>query len=303
MQSCLYEGWVRHSRRLPVRHSFRSRLCLVMLDLGELDQVFAGRWLWSTRRFAAGWFRRRDHFGDPQVPLDQTVRELVREQAGLVIDGPIRLLTHLRYFGFVFNPVSFYFCYARPGDTEPAAVVAEVTNTPWKQRHCYVLTAAQMGLGSERQGGARPVWLAKQFHVSPFMQLDQEYRWSLTPPGEQLGVTIASRQGGNRMFGVTMQLIRRPISSSALMRLLCAYPLQTVGVVRRIYWQALRLWWKKVPFVPHPFKGLPHGNQSGGSAVAALPAAAVALPSARRPDVTEKEEAVQLHSGPADPGK
>ncbi len=258
MNSCIYEGVVRHARRGPVVHRFESRLFLMCLELEELDRVFQGRWFWSTRRMAPARFRRDDHFGDPAVPLDQTVRELVARETGLRVEGPIRLLTHLRYWGFAFNPVSFYFCYAVAGDSEPAVVVAEVTNTPWGQRHCYVLTREQFG-APEKSGAA---WLPKEFHVSPFMELAQEYRWRMTAPGEALNIGIQTRQAGKSRLGVFMRLKCRPINSWTLARAMVRWPWMTGQVVLQIYWQALRLWLKKVPFVPHPAKGQPHGNQS-----------------------------------------
>ena len=141
MQSCLYNGWVRHRRFAPRAHAFRYRLFMAYLDLTELDHVFRGRWFWSTRRPALAWFRRADYLGNPSVPLDQAVRDAVERDTGMRPRGPIRLLTHLRYFGHGFNPVSFYYCFD-PADTRVETIVAEITNTPWAERHAYVLPAA-----------------------------------------------------------------------------------------------------------------------------------------------------------------
>lgn len=263
MNSCIYTGTVRHARVTPAPHRFDSRLFLMCLDLDELDEVFRGRWFWSTRRMAVARFRREDHFGDPDVPLDQTVRDLVARRTGLQLTGPIRLLTHLRYWGFVFNPVSFYFCHASPDDPEPAVVVAEVTNTPWGQRHCYVLTRDQFARdGEDGPTCGEPSWLPKEFHVSPFMAFDQEYRWRIGTRGDQLAIAIQTRRQGKRQLAVAMQLTRQPINSWTLFSVLARWPWMTAGIVVRIYWQAFRLWWKGVPFVPHPFKGLPHGNET-----------------------------------------
>ena len=151
--SCLYEGTMRHRRFRPVPHAFGYRLFMVYLDLDELDEVFAGRWLWSTTRCALARFRREDHLGVPTVPLPDAVRALVKERLGFRPTGPVRLLTHLRYFGFVMNPVSFYYCFAADGK-QLEAIVAEVNNTPWGERHCYVMDARQRGFlpCSFRQG-------------------------------------------------------------------------------------------------------------------------------------------------------
>jgi hypothetical protein len=239
MESCIYEGEVRHRRLRPKRHDFRYSLYLLCLDLAELDEVFRGRWLWSTRRMAPARFRRKDYLGDPSRPLDGEVRALVEERIGRRPEGPIRLLTQLRHLGYGFNPVSFYYCL-RDGEVE--AVVSEVTNTPWNERHCYVTP----GLGPHR--------LRKEFHVSPFMPMEQEYLWRFTAPGETLGVHMESHDAQGLLFDATLALRRRPITGRALASLLARKPLMTAKVIAAIYFQALRLWMKRVPFHPHPAK-------------------------------------------------
>lgn len=161
MRSAIYEGLVRHRRRTPVPHAFRYRLFMMYLDLGELDRVFEGLWCWSARRPAPAWFRRGDYLGDARVPLDQAVRDRVERATGARPAGPIRMLTHLRYFGYVMNPVTFYYCFDRPA-ARVETIVAEVTNTPWNERHAYVL-----GRSENRGTPGRPAFrFAKAFHVS-----------------------------------------------------------------------------------------------------------------------------------------
>jgi len=138
MHSCLYEGSVWHRRRTPVEHRFRYDLSLILLDLDEVEEAFRGKWLWSAERAGVAWFRRADHLGDPQKPLIDAVRQLLATHGLGWLRGPIRLLTQPRYFGFVMNPVSFYFCFGDDGQ-KLEAVVAEVNNTPWGERHCYIL--------------------------------------------------------------------------------------------------------------------------------------------------------------------
>ena len=244
MNSSVYEGAVRHRRFSPIPHDFRYRMFLLYLDLDELPNVFEGRWLWSARRFAPARFRRSDYLGDPAVPLSDAVRDLVAARTGRRPEGPIRLLTHLRYWGYVQNPVSFYYCFDASGTTLDA-VVAEITNTPWNERHAYVVRATPAG----RAHRAR---FPKAFHVSPFMPMDQQYRWRFSTPGERLHVRMANHRDGARVFEATLALRRAPLTGPVLARCLARHPWMTASVGAGIYWQALRLWWRGAPFHAHP---------------------------------------------------
>ena len=249
MKSAIYSGWVRHRRYAPRPHAFRYRLFMVYLDLAELEHVFAGRWLWGTHGFAPARFVRSDHFGDPAIPLERCVRDLVEHESGRRPGGPIRLLTHLRYFGHCFNPVSFYYCFDA-ADTRVDAIVAEVTNTPWGERHCYVLSEP----GAPLTGGYLRYRTRKAMHVSPFMPMELEYRWCFSPPDQALSIHMALH-GGDRQFDATMRLERSAIGALALARTLVAFPLMTLKVVAAIHWEALRLWFKRIPIHDHPRRG------------------------------------------------
>ncbi len=244
--SCLYTGAVMHRRRSPVAHEFRFPLFMAYVDLAELPGVFDGHWLWSARRPAPAWFRRADHFGDPALSLDEAVRRHVHTATGNRPEGPIRLLTHLRYFGYVFNPISVYYCFT-PGGERVEALVAEVTNTPWGERHVYVVAPELSGEGDKLH--AR---FSKALHVSPFMTMDMEYRLSATAPGQDLEVRMVAIREAAPLFEAALSLRRRPMTARALNRALVRYPFMTARVTAAIYWQALRLRLKGVPFVPHP---------------------------------------------------
>jgi len=236
----------------PVVHEFHYRMFMMYLDLAELPQLFDRHWLWSARRPALARFRREDHLGDPEMSLDESVRRLVAEQSGRRPSGPIRLLTHLSYFGYVFNPVSFYYCFDAD-DTRVETIVAEVTNTPWGERHCYVLPQDR----NAGRGGQSRYFPDKAMHVSPFMEMDVAYDWRFSSPGQQLTVHMENAREGRKLFDATLVLEREEIASGSLARALAGYPLMTLKVIAAIHWQALKLWIKGAPVHDHPDKEQP----------------------------------------------
>lgn len=248
--SALYIGHIRHRRFGPRRNDFRYRIYLAYLDLAELETVFSGRWFWSVRRPALARFRRADFLGDPSVPLDTAVRDRVEAETGKRPLGPIRLLSHIRQFGYNFNPVSFYYVFDSRGQ-RLETVVAEITNTPWDERHSYVLSVDQ----AERVGAQVMRWqFDKRFHVSPFLPMDMRYDWRFSEPGDTLSVHMENWKDGQSQFDATLTLRREPITSRSLARALAAFPLITFKVSALIYWQALLLLIKRTPFFTHPDK-------------------------------------------------
>jgi DUF1365 family protein len=287
--SCLYEGSVRHRRHGTPADELRYRMFMVYLDLDELPECFDGRLLWSARRPALAWFRRSDHLGDPRTPLADAVRELVAERTGARPEGPVRLLTHLRYFGYCFNPVSFYYCYDASTDGDPtargerlSAVVAHVTNTPWGESHSYVLDAdSATDHGSTALLAGRS---DKRLHVSPLMGMEHTYVWRASEPAERLSVHIDSHRvdarrdgraggpvdsqagshayadGAGPVFDATLSLRRRELSGRELARALARYPFLTLRIVARIYGHALSLRVRGARYFPHP----PNGGMGAG---------------------------------------
>jgi DUF1365 family protein len=256
LRSGYYVGAVEHRRLVPRPHEFRYRVAWVYLDLDEGPRAFAGSRLFSHEGPGLFRFLRSDHLRDADGGVTGDLREAVRgrvEQAlGRRPSGAVRVLTQLRALGYVFNPVSFYLCFE---GEELDAVVAEITNTPWGERHAYVLDA--------RRGPAGGPWrfdFDKQFHVSPFFDMDQRYRWSFSLRGEgpaSIEVHMTNLESGEAVFHAGMRLERRALEPAGLRRIAARFLLQTWMVHAAIYWQAALLWWKRTPFFTHPDKRRP----------------------------------------------
>ncbi len=215
---------------------------MMLIDLSELDQVFAGSWFWSTKKWALARYKRDDFFGDSALPLDTAVRQRVEEETGVYPRGPIRLLANLRYFGFIMNPISCYYCFDEKENLQ--AIVAEVNNTPWNERHGYVLPC-------KPNKDQQEIIFSKALHVSPFNPMNIEYHWKSNLPAEDLRIHMQNYREGNIEFDASLVLTRQEITTSRLRRLIIQYPLMTLKVLIAIYWEAAIIFFKKMPVYLH----------------------------------------------------
>jgi DUF1365 family protein len=256
MRSALYEGTLVHHRRTPVDHRFTYRIALPLIDLDELEPLFALHPLWSVGRHNVISFWRRDYLPGTSGALGDAVHDLVEERVGHRPSGPVAVLAHPRTWGWLFNPITLYYCFDVTA-VRVEALVAEVTNTPWHERHVYVVGAP----GRHR--------FPKELHVSPFFGMDMDYELTYGEPGDRLSLSMRAMRGNEAVFDAALALERREADRRALGRLLWSRPFTTMRVSGAIYREAAALWRAGAPFVPHPRR-------------TARPLAPTAAPSRRR---------------------
>jgi DUF1365 family protein len=252
----IYSGRVRHRRISPREHTFTQSVFYFFLDLERVEEAMQTSAFLGYETFAHSSFRRADFHGDPRQDLVEAVRDTVQKETGRRPAGKVFFLTELRTLGYAFNPVSFYYCWNQKGDALEA-IVAEITNTPWGERHSYVLDVAAAtgatGAAGATSSGLHRWRFRKEFHISPFSPMELEHDWIFRTPGRSLSVQMSNRRAEAGMeFDATLLLKRTPLTAAEIRRALRHHPWLPVETIAGIYWNAFRLWWKGARFHSHP---------------------------------------------------
>jgi DUF1365 family protein len=240
VNSALYKGSVFHSRLVPKKHAFTYQIFLLWLNLDELDLLERSVKGFSTGSWAPLRFKRSDYLGQADKPLKLSVLEKMSELAQQQLSGTVYLLGQMRTFGLYFSPVNFY--YLQQSDGSFSHLLAEVSNTPWNERHCYLVDLAKQED------------CAKVFHVSPFNPMDMQYKWKISQPDQTLKLTLSCHKEVKH-FVASLNLSKIELNSKSLFNVLLSIPSMTIKTVFGIYWQALKLFIKGVPFYSNTAQG------------------------------------------------
>ena len=249
MESAIYFGSLRHRRFRPARHEFTYPLFMAFLDVDRIPELMQVSRLSSYNRWNWASFSEADHFGDPQKTLRQRLADDAARHGHQLPDGKIFLLTHLRYLGYNFNPVSFFYCHDANGRLQ--LIMAEVKNTFGETQNYWLSAACQSGHSHRSISYSFP----KSFHVSPFISMACDYHWTFTLPGDSLTVQTNADENNQAVFDGTLSLTRRPWTAQWLRYALVRFPWVTAKTIAAIHFEAVRLYLKKVPVVHHPGPG------------------------------------------------
>jgi DUF1365 family protein len=246
LNSKIFSGSIFHERRVEAAHKFRYSLFMLYLDLDELELIARTFKFFGIERTGLISFWRRDYLPEmSQASLKQAVIDKIKADSGTNFAGKVFVLTHPRWFGYVMNPLTLYYCFGANGALEH--VLGEITNTPWGERHTYVMTP------KDSQNLKQTYVFSKGFHVSPFLPMDMQYSWTITKPTDRLSVHISNRVGDRLDFEAHMGLRSMPLTTWNLLKLWARDPWITAKVLVGIYWQAGVLYLlKKVRFYSHP---------------------------------------------------
>tara|TARA_Y100001968_G_C19376255_1_gene727816 strand:+ start:391 stop:1158 length:768 start_codon:yes stop_codon:yes gene_type:complete len=244
----IYTGTVRHRRYIPFESEFSYPVFMLYLDINDLENVINKSIFWNINKPAIVSFNRRDFHGKKDVDLDTAVRNTIENRVGNRPEGKIRMLAHLRYFGYCFNPVTFYYCF-NCNDDRVDYILAEVTNTPWKERHAYVLSSSKESDKSEIR-----LSMKKELHVSPFWDMDHMYDWVFSSPQDKLNVFMKNFKDGNHVFDAKLSMDRTEMTKRNLLKSVFRFPFMTIKVVFWIHFQAFILWLRGATFYTHPSK-------------------------------------------------
>ncbi|MTI08894.1 DUF1365 domain-containing protein [Curvivirga aplysinae] len=256
--SRLYHGRVLHVRFKPKKHLLRYRVCSFLFDLDELEKLSNKMWLFSFNKWNLLSFHNRDFGAGNNRDLRSYVVETLANANIEIGEGRVELLCYPRIFGYVFNPLSIYFCYDDNG--QMSAIIYEVTNT-FKQRHSYVIEVSKDQKDSIKQ------ICEKKFYVSPFMEMDASYHFTIHPPKDTIAVLINQHDKLGPLLKAAFTGKAEKFSNFAIFKMILRYPLMTLKVVAGIHWEALHLWRKGVKLVerPNPPKDkmthIAYGNQ------------------------------------------
>ncbi|WP_018623888.1 DUF1365 domain-containing protein [Kangiella aquimarina] len=266
-------GEIRHRRYRPKPHEFTYEMYWSLLDLDKLEETFAKSKLWSLERWNLISFRNKDFHQNSNLKENnlnengikekniqkitktsinkQSIQETIRQHTGKSFSGRVFMLSHLRYLGFNFNSVCFYFCYE---NDNLKYIVSEITNTPWGERHSYLHRCDEGKKGCKSTDNLYQFEFDKAFHVSPFLTMDMHYQWLFKVEDDQLRIhmVVNQKNTNHKFFDATFTADFIPLTQSNMRKLVLSRPLQPLKMVAAIYWQALKLWLKKIPFVPHP---------------------------------------------------